>query len=186
MMFGVDSRVANLVVVGLVVICRAFELEKAKRNAVWSFARGGVEHGKAHYPVMVGLHAAFLTGCAVEPYVRETHPIPAVTVVAVVVAVLCQLMRWWILKTLGPQWNVRVIVVPGASRITGGPYRWLAHPNYVVVALEGVVLPAVHASWITAGIFTVLNAALMVVRLRVENAALSTLAAPSGSRMATP
>ena len=77
---------------------------------------------------------------------------------------------------MGWQWNTRVIVVPGAARVTGGPYRYLSHPNYVAVALEGVALPLVHSAWITALAFTVLNAALMMARIRVENAALASLA----------
>jgi methyltransferase len=76
---------------------------------------------------------------------------------------------------LGPQWNTRVIVVPGAPRVTGGPYRLLSHPNYVAVVLEGVALPMVHTAWITAIVFTVLNAALLRTRINVENDALARL-----------
>jgi methyltransferase len=84
-------------------------------------------------------------------------------------------LRWWCIATLGWQWNTRVVVVPGAPRVTGGPYRYLPHPNYVAVALEGVALPLVHTAWITALAFTVLNAALMAARIKVENAALASL-----------
>jgi methyltransferase len=90
--------------------------------------------------------------------------------------VLCaQGLRWWCIATLGRQWNTRVIVIPGAPRVTGGPYRLLSHPNYVAVVLEGVALPLVHTAWITAIGFTVLNAALLRTRIKVENAALARL-----------
>jgi methyltransferase len=91
------------------------------------------------------------------------------------VVLAAQGLRWWCIATLGWQWNTRVIVVPGAARVTGGPYRYLSHPNYVAVALEGIALPLVHTAWITALAFTVLNAALMRARIKVENAALASL-----------
>ena len=89
--------------------------------------------------------------------------------------VASQALRWWCIATLGPRWNTRVIVVPGMAPVTSGPYRFLRHPNYVAVVVEGIALPLVHAAWITALVFTVLNAALLVVRIRVEDAALATL-----------
>jgi methyltransferase len=83
-------------------------------------------------------------------------------------------LRWWCIRTLGPQWNTRVVRVPGQARVTGGPYRWLSHPNYVAVVVEGIVLPLVHTAWVTALLFTVANLVLLRVRLRVEEAALAT------------
>jgi methyltransferase len=94
---------------------------------------------------------------------------------AIFIAAICQLFRWWIIKTLGRQWNTRVIIVPGLSRITAGPYRYLKHPNYLVVAVETFVLPLIFGSWRTAVIFSVLNAFMMRVRIRVENDALNGL-----------
>jgi methyltransferase len=93
----------------------------------------------------------------------------------VVLVVASQALRWWCIATLGRRWNTRVIVVPGLAPVTGGPYRFLPHPNYVAVVVEGVALPMVHAAWITAVGFTVLNAVLLTVRIRAENAALRTL-----------
>jgi methyltransferase len=86
-----------------------------------------------------------------------------------------QALRWWCIRTLGPQWNTRIIVVSGLSRITAGPYRWFNHPNYVAVVLEGLALPLVHSAWITAAIFTLANAALLRVRIRAENRALCSM-----------
>jgi methyltransferase len=84
-----------------------------------------------------------------------------------------QALRWWCVSTLGPRWNTRVIVVPGLPLVTGGPYRWLRHPNYVAVVAEGVALPMIHTAWVTAALFTLLNAALLTVRIRCENRALA-------------
>ena len=95
--------------------------------------------------------------------------------VLVALVIASQALRWWCIGTLGRRWNTRVIVVPGLAPVTSGPYRLLRHPNYVAVVVEGVALPLVHAAWITAVVFTVLNAGLLAVRIRTENAALATL-----------
>jgi methyltransferase len=97
------------------------------------------------------------------------------------VVVLAQALRWWCIRTLGPQWNTRVIVVPGMPRVTGGPYRWMKHPNYVAVVVEGIALPLVHTAWITAVVFTVLNAWVLRVRLADENRALMMLGSDAGA-----
>nr|BFE80184.1 hypothetical protein GCM10020093_027850 [Planobispora longispora] len=102
-----------------------------------------------------------------------------------------QALRWWCITTLGPQWNTEVVVVPGLPRVESGPYRlrWLRHPNYVAVVVEGAALPLVHSAWITAAVFTACNAVLMAVRIRCENAALAALAPPAegtGDRTADP
>ena len=89
---------------------------------------------------------------------------------------MCIRDSWWSIATLNRHWNTRVLVVPRADRITGGPYRFVPHPNYVAVIAEGVALPLVHTAWITAGAFTILNAMLLRTRIRVENAALASLA----------
>jgi methyltransferase len=91
------------------------------------------------------------------------------------VVLAAQALRWWCITTLDYQWNTRVIVIPGASRVAGGPYRLLSHPNYVAVIAEGIALPLVHTAWITALVFSLLNAWLLSTRIRVENGALATL-----------
>ena len=90
----------------------------------------------------------------------------------VLVVLAAQLLRWWAIATLGVHWNTRVIVLPAAPRIASGPYRWFPHPNYVAVIAEGIALPLVHSAWITALVFTTLNAWLLSVRVRTEDAAL--------------
>ena len=154
---------------------RLAELVLAQRNLAWSRARGGVEIGAGHYPVMMILHLALLVGCVVEVAVMQRPFIPALAWPMLALVVAAQGLRWWCITTLGRQWNTRVVVIPGAQRIDGGPYRWISHPNYVAVAIEGVALPLVHSAWVTALAFTTLNAALLSTRVSVENSALARL-----------
>jgi methyltransferase len=167
------SLTAFTVLVLLVGVERLAEMVVSKRNAEWSFARGGVESGQGHFPVMVLLHTGLLAGMLVEAWVRRPD-VPGWLAWSMLVVVLAaQGLRWWCIATLGPRWNTRVIVVPGLPLVSSGPYRFFSHPNYVAVVAEGIALPLVHAAWITAVVFTVLNAALLSVRLSVENRALS-------------
>lgn len=151
---------------------RLAELVVAQRNARWSFAQGGKEFGQNHYPVMVALHTALLFGCLIEPWALHRPFIPWLGWPMVVVLAASQGLRWWCIRTLGRRWNTRVIVLPYAPLVVRGPYRWLHHPNYVAVVAEGFALPLVHTAWLTAIIFTLANALLLRVRLRVENSAL--------------
>jgi methyltransferase len=171
----VTSLTAFTALVALVGLERLAELVVSRRNAAWSTARGGVEHGAGHYPAMVVLHTAFLAGMLAEAWVRRPEVSPALAWSMVLLVVLAQALRWWCIVTLGPRWNTRVIIVPGLAPVSSGPYRFLAHPNYVAVAIEGVALPLVHGAWVTAVLFTIANAALLTVRIRVEDAALVTL-----------
>jgi methyltransferase len=168
-----------VVLILAVAVERLAELAVSKRNLAWSKARGGREYGFAHYPAMVALHAGLLVGCVVEAAHRLF--IPALGWSMLVLVVLSQALRWWCILTLGRRWNTRVVVVPGLPLITSGPYRWFRHPNYVAVVVEGFALPLVHTAWITALTFTVLNAALLRVRIRCENAALRGAVAESAA-----
>ena len=164
-----------LILLFAVGVERLAELVLAQRNLAWSRARGGVEIGAGHYPVMVILHLALLVGCVVEVTVMQRPFIPALAWPMLALVVAAQGLRWWCITTLGRQWNTRVVVIPGAPRIDGGPYRWISHPNYVAVAIEGLALPLVHSAWVTALAFTTLNAALLSTRVSVENSALARL-----------
>jgi methyltransferase len=170
--------VLYVVLVAAVGLERVAELVVSNRNAAWAFARGGRESGRGHYPAMVVLHTALLVGAVVEVVAldRAFHPLLGWVMLALVLG--SQALRWWCIRTLGHQWNTRVVVVPGAGRVATGPYRWFAHPNYVAVVVEGVALPLVHTAWVTALVFTVLNAVLLTVRLRAEEQALADLVAP--------
>jgi methyltransferase len=164
-----------VLLIAAVGIERLVELVVAERNRRWSRERGGTEFGAGHYPVMVALHTGLLAGCLLEVLLAHRPFVAALGLPMLALVVAAQLLRWWCITTLGRQWNTRVIVVPGASRITGGPYRLIPHPNYVAVVVEGFALPLVHGAWITALAFTVLNAALLRARIEVENAALAAL-----------
>ncbi len=159
---------------------RLVELVISTRNAKWSFERGGVEYGRGHFPFMVTLHTGLLLACIAEVALLERPFLPALGWPMLVVALLCQAGRYWIIASLGRQWNTRVIVVPGLELVRRGPYRlpWLRHPNYWIVAIEGIALPLVHSAWVTALVFTVLNAWLLLrFRIPVENQALAALRA---------
>jgi methyltransferase len=155
---------------------RVAELVVSNRNLAWSRTRGGIEFGAGHYPVMVVLHTGLLVGCLAEVIWLHRPFLPSLGWPMLVIVVAAQALRWWCITTLGRQWNTRVVVVPGAPRVSGGPYRLIPHPNYVAVIAEGVALPLVHTAWITALVFTVLNAALLTTRITTENNALARLA----------
>jgi methyltransferase len=174
----VTSLVLYTALVALVAVERVAELVVSQRNAAWSLRHGGVETGRGHYGVMVVLHAGLLAGAVAEVWIRRPDVVPLLAATMLAVVVLAQALRWWCIGTLGRQWNTRVIVVPGLPLVRRGPYRWLRHPNYVAVVAEGLALPLVHSAWITATVFTVLNAVLLTVRIRVENAALASAAEP--------
>ena len=155
---------------------RIVELVLSKRHASWAFERGGKEYGRRHYPFMVVLHTGFLLACLAEVFIGGRPFIPWLGWPMLAIAIACQGLRYWCISTLGRQWNSRVIVVPGLGRVTRGPYRFLSHPNYVAVIAEGVALPLVHSAWITAIVFTVLNAILLFgFRIPVERKAIAEL-----------
>jgi methyltransferase len=152
---------------------RLAELVTARRRTRRALARGGVEHGAGHYPVMVALHTGLLAGCLVEPLLLRRGFEPWVGWPTLGGVLLAQALRWWCIAVLGPRWTTRVVVVPGLPLVARGPYRWMRHPNYLAVVVEGAALPLVHGAWATACAFTVLNGALLATRIRCENAALA-------------
>lgn len=155
---------------------RLIELVISTRNARAALAQGGREFGQGHFPWMVALHTGLLLASFLEAWLLERPFLPWLGWPMLALVVLSQALRYWCITALGPQWNTRVIVVPGALAVTRGPYRWLRHPNYVAVVVEGFALPLVHTSWITAVAFTVLNAVLLLgFRIPVEERALASL-----------
>ena len=160
----------------VITVERLAELVVSQRHAAELLRRGGVEYGQRHFPVMVALHVALLVGCWVEPIALHRTFIPALGWSMIAVVLAANALRWWCIATLGLRWSARVIVLPGLSLVNTGPYQWFSHPNYVAVVVEGAALPLAGSAWITAGTFTVLNAALLTVRLRCETRALATAA----------
>ena len=168
----VTSVQLYLLLLAAVALERGAELILSARNARLARARGGVESGQGHYPVMAVFHGVFLAACALE-VVLLRRPFPGVVGwIALAVAVGAQALRYWAIATLGWRWNTRIVVVPGAAPVTGGPYRLVRHPNYVAVIAEMLALPLVHGAWLTALIFSLGNAWLLRVRIRAEERAL--------------
>jgi methyltransferase len=160
---------------------RIAELVVSTRNARWSLARGGVEFGRRHFPPMVALHTGLLLACLAEVWFGGRPFLPWLGWPMLVLVLSSQGLRWWCIRVLGPRWNTRVIIVKDLPLVARGPYRWLKHPNYVAVVVEGFALPLVHSAWITALAFTVLNAVLLLaVRIPAENRALATVVSARG------
>lgn len=166
---------AYVLLVAAVGVERLAELVVATRNARWAFAHGGVESGYGHYPVMAAMHTAFLVACIAEVAIADRPFLPWLGWPMLALVAASQALRWWCIATLGHQWNTRVIVVPGLPLVSGGPYRWFRHPNYVAVVVEVAALPLVHTAWVTALVFTLANAAILAVRIPVEERALATV-----------
>ena len=155
------------VILALVTLQRLSELVIARRNTKRLLAQGAAEHGAAHYPAMVTMHAAWLAALWLSVGER-----PVNWLLLGVFAVL-QALRVWVLVVLGPRWTTRIIVLPGAPLVARGPFRWVSHPNYCVVTAEIAVLPLTFGlTWI-AVLFTLLNAAMLSVRIGAEARALN-------------
>jgi methyltransferase len=163
-----------LVAVALVAAQRLLELRVSRRNERRARSRGAVEYGRAHYPAMVALHALWLFSTVLEGVARGPE-FPALWYVALVAFLLVQPLRYWAILSLEESWNVRVLVVPGGRRLRRGPYRYLSHPNYLVVIVEIAALPMIFGAWITTLVFTALNAAFLYVRICTEERALRDL-----------
>ena len=162
------------VFIGLLGLERIYEMVLSRRNAAWALAQGGVEVGRRHFRVMAVVHGAFLVSCVAEPLLLDRPFVPALAGTMLFLALAAQALRYWAIRTLGGYWNVRVIVVPGRPAVTGGPYRYMRHPNYVAVTIEMFAVPLVHTAWITALVFSGLGALLLSVRIPCEERALRT------------
>lgn len=155
-------------VVALVALQRLAELALSHRNTRRLRAAGGVEVGAGHYPLLVALHVAWLGALVVTVPADAPLRMPPL---ALYIAV--QGLRYWAIAALGENWTTRIITVPGRTPVRHGPYRYLRHPNYMVVACEIAVLPLAFGAWRIALLFTVLNGAMLAHRIRIENAALA-------------
>jgi len=167
-----DTRIWYAALVLLIVVERLAELALSARNARRLRARGGVEHGAGHYPVMVALHTVLFAAAPAEVFLAGRTFLPWLGLPMIVLLALTLLLRYWVIATLGDRWCTRVIVPPGEPAIVAGPYRFLRHPNYLAVAFEVPTLALIHTAWMTALIFGALNLLLLRTRIRVEDAAL--------------
>jgi methyltransferase len=155
------------VILALVTLQRLGELVLARHNTKALLARGGVEVGARHYPLIVAVHAAWLI--ALWVFGRDHE----VDLVALALFIVLQGLRVWVLATLGARWTTRIIVLPGEKPVATGPYRYLSHPNYAVVAGEIAVLPLALHLPVVAVLFTILNAIVLAIRIRAETRALA-------------
>jgi len=150
---------------------RAGELVLSHYNTRRLMARGAIEAAPRHYPLMVVVHAAWLISLWVFGHDRP------INILALIVYLALQGLRLWVMRTLGPRWTTRIIVLPGERLVSAGPYRFLPHPNYAVVAGEIAVLPFALGLPLVAVIFSILNSAVLAIRIRAENRALDASAA---------
>ena len=159
--------------IAAVAVERVVELVVSARHLAWARDRGGVETGAGHYPFMAAVHALLLVSCLVEVHVADRPFIPWLGWPMLALVVATQALRWWCVRTLGPQWNTRIVVVPGLPLVRRGPYRFVRHPNYVAVVVEVAALPMVHTAWVTALAFSLLDAVVLSVRIPAEQRALA-------------
>ena len=160
---------ATVAILGFVTLQRLAELWLANRNSRRLLASGAREFGAGHYPLIVALHTAWLA------VLWFWAPGRAISLPFLLIFVLLQLGRIWVIATLGERWTTRIIVKPGAPLVQTGPYRFLNHPNYVIVTLEIAVLPLIFGLWQIAFIFSLLNFVILVFRIREENKALASV-----------
>ena len=160
---------APLLLAGLSVQ-RLSELRVARANERWAREQGATEYGQAHYPLFFVLHPAWMLSTLLEGRANRGRA----SIPALLLLLALQPLRYWVMHTLGRYWNTKILIVPGGQRVTGGPFRFIKHPNYAVVALEIAAAPLAVGAWRTALAFSVLDAALLLgLRIPAENAALA-------------
>jgi methyltransferase len=161
------------IILAAVTLQRLGELVVSRHNTQRLMARGAVEVAPSHYPLIVAVHASWLISLWIFGHEQP------VNIVFLAGYLVLQGLRFWMLRTIGPRWTTRIIVLPGQPLVSAGPYRFLSHPNYAIVAGEIAVLPLTLGLPLLAGVFTVLNAAVLVIRISAENRALATSAEKS-------
>jgi methyltransferase len=165
------ATAAAYLILGFVTLQRLAELVLAERNRKRLLAQGATEHGRTHYPMIVAVHVLWLVA------LWWWAPGRPISVTLLGLFALLQLGRLWVLTTLGERWTTRIIVLPDAPLVTSGPFRFVNHPNYLVVVLEIAVLPLMFGLWQIAVLFSLANAAVLAVRITAENRALGRLRA---------
>ncbi len=157
----------------VVAVERIVELFISRRHERALLAKGGREAGTAHYPLMVVFHTLFLFAAPLEVFTLGRPFVPALGFPMLALLAGSMALRYWVIATLGERWTTRVLVLPGAPPVTGGPYRLVRHPNYLAVVVEMFALPLVHTAWLTAVVASLGNAAILALRIRAEEAALA-------------
>ena len=156
-----------------IALQRLGELVHSNRNTKKLLAEGGTEVGQSHYPVMIAIHVGWLLTIAAFVVMSETHSVDELIIWPLLgVYGVVQLGRLWVLYSLGRYWSTKIIDLPEVPLIRKGPYRWIKHPNYLIVVLEIALLPMALQMWLIALVFSILNAGILAWRIQVENAAL--------------
>ncbi|MCM3766626.1 isoprenylcysteine carboxyl methyltransferase family protein [Neobacillus niacini] len=159
---------------GFIVLQRIVELVIAKRNEHWMKRQGAIEIGAIHYRFIVLMHMLFLISFFLEKLLFK-HGLSPIWPILLTVFVLTQIFRIWVIQSLGRFWNTKIIVLPNASVIRKGPYRYIKHPNYLVVSLEIIVIPILYNAYFTAVLFTILNFIMLAIRIPREEQALGSV-----------
>ena len=159
------------IILSIVIVQRLLELVIAKRNEKNMRAQGAYEVGASHYPLMILLHVSFFISLLVEVTTFNLTPSP-LFLVFLILFLCVQGLRVWCLTSLGSFWNTKIIILPGANVVTKGPYKYLRHPNYLVVSMEIALLPLMFEAYFTAICFTILNAIMLSIRIPTEERAL--------------
>ena len=168
-----ETRWLYVGLIGLVVLERLLELVVTERNARRLRARGGFEVGRAHFGPMALLHTGLLIAAPLEVFWLQRPFLPWLGTIMLALVAGTMGLRYWAISSLGDRWTTRVFVVPDESPSVRGPYRWMRHPNYLAVIVEVAALPLVHGAWWTALVFSIANAFVLRVRIRVEEEALA-------------
>lgn len=152
-----------------IIAQRITELIVAKRNEQWLRAQGAIEYGKEHYPLIVLLHTAFLVSLMVEYYYTGNSE-PNYVLLGIYLALMAA--KVWVISSLGKYWNTKILRVHATPLVNKGPYKFVKHPNYIIVVCEIAIIPLVFHLYYTAIIFSILNALMLIKRIKEENKAL--------------
>jgi methyltransferase len=155
-----------IIFIAFLVFQRFTELYISRRNEKWLLSQGAIEYGREHYPYIVALHTLFIASLIAEYYLSGGPPMSCIFLL---LFVLLLTFKYWVLSSLGLYWNTKIYRIPGKVAIRKGPYKLFKHPNYVDVVLEIAIIPLVFQLYYTAVIFSVLNAIVLSVRIKVEN-----------------
>lgn len=154
----------------LLILQRVYELRIAKRNETFARNHGAVEFGRDHYPAIVTLHTLWFIGMVAE-IIWLSRPISPFWPGILAIVLATQIVRYWSIHTLGSAWNTRILIIPDSKAVTKGPYRYLRHPNYVVVMVEILAFPVLFNAFLTAITASIINAVLLRIRIRAEEKA---------------
>ncbi|MCY8203235.1 MULTISPECIES: isoprenylcysteine carboxyl methyltransferase family protein [unclassified Bacillus (in: firmicutes)] len=157
--------------IAILIAQRAAEMAVARQNEQKVKKQGAIEFGENHYPYIIIMHILFFLSLIAEVLLLNKQPSSWWIGIAAAILIV-QAVRYWALCSLGAYWNTKILVVPGAELVKKGPYRWMKHPNYTVVILEILLIPLLYQAYVTMSLFSVLNAALLTIRIRAEDKAL--------------